>query len=86
MKHSNGWFLTSMMCNYDCETKETMIPFIDYLNTVDDLLEARGSAVSSCNEVGAVAGCQDAGWTSKHCATWLDNRRKSGKRGTLKCT
>ena len=47
------------------------VPFIDYLNGVDDLLEARYGITSRDVDTGVVATCQDDGWTTKECVDWL---------------
>ena len=44
---------------------------IDYLNMVDDLLEARYGITSGDVGMGAIASCQDDGWTPEKCVEWL---------------
>ncbi len=49
-------------------------PFIDYLNRVDDLLEARYGITSHDVDTASIAGCQDDGWTHEECVQWLANK------------
>ena len=47
------------------------MPFIDYLNAVDDLLEARFGITSNDVDTASIAGCQDDEWTPDECTSWL---------------
>ena len=49
----------------------SVMPFIDYLNAVDDLLEGRYGITSSDVGMGAIAGCQDDLWSVEECVEWL---------------
>ena len=49
----------------------TDVPFIDYLNAVDDLLESRYGITSRDVDTASIAGCQDDGWTPEECVQWL---------------
>ena len=48
-----------------------LVPFIEYLNAADDLLEARYGVTSNDVDVDVVAGGQDAGWSPEECVNWL---------------
>ena len=50
------------------------IPFIDYLNAVDDLLESRYGITSGDVDTASIAGCQDDGWSPVDCVEWLANK------------
>ncbi|MBT3192503.1 MAG: hypothetical protein HN341_08105 [Verrucomicrobia bacterium] len=50
---------------------EKIVPFIDYLNAVDDLLESRYGITSNDVDVASIAGSQDDGWTPAECVEWL---------------
>ncbi len=50
------------------------MPFIDYLNAVDDMLEIRYGITSNDVDTASVAGCQDDGWTPEDCVAWLADR------------
>ena len=47
------------------------VPFIDYLNAVDDLLEARYGVTSRDVGIASIARCQDDGWAAVECVEWL---------------
>jgi len=47
------------------------MPCSDYLNMVDDLLEARYGITSSDVGMGAIARCQDDGWSAQECVEWI---------------
>ena len=47
------------------------MPFIDYLNAVDDLLEARYGITSRDVDIASVASCQDDLWSPEECVEWL---------------
>jgi hypothetical protein len=47
------------------------VPFIDYLNAVDDLLESRYGITSNDIDMACIAGCQDEEWTPEECVQWL---------------
>jgi hypothetical protein len=47
------------------------LPFIEYLNTVDDLLEARYGITSYDVDTVSIAGSQDDGWTPEECVEWI---------------
>ena len=44
------------------------VPYIDYLNAVDDLLEQRRGSTSTQDEMETVDECQNAGMTPDECA------------------
>jgi hypothetical protein len=48
------------------------IPFIDYLNAVDDLLESQYGITNGDVDTASIAGCQDDGWTPEECVSWLE--------------
>jgi hypothetical protein len=52
-------------------TKETPLPFIDYLNMVDDLLEKYYGITSNDCSLEQVAQAQEAGDTPEQCVEWL---------------
>ena len=52
----------------------TSVPFIDYLNAVDDLLESRYGITSNDVDTASVAGCQDDAWTPEECVQWLADK------------
>ena len=47
------------------------VPFIDYLNAVDDLLEGQYGITSNDVDTASIAGCQDDSWTPEECVEWL---------------
>jgi len=47
------------------------IPFIDYLNAVDDLLEARYGITSNDVDMQGIAQAQEQGWTPEEHVEWL---------------
>jgi hypothetical protein len=51
----------------ECEN----MPFIDYLNAVDDLMEAQYGITSKDVDTASIAGAQDDGWTPGECVQWL---------------
>lgn len=52
-------------------TENTPLPFIDYLNAVDDLLEKYCGITSNDCGVEQIAQAQDAGDTPEQCVSWL---------------
>ena len=58
------------------------IPFIDYLNAVDDLLESQYGITSDDVDMASVAGCQDDGWSPASCVEWLQNKYDLGRSDT----
>jgi hypothetical protein len=50
---------------------ENPVPFIDYLNRVDALLESMFGITSNDVDVASIAGSQDDGWTPAECVEWL---------------
>ncbi len=55
--------------------KDALVPFIDYLNAVDGLLEARYGITSNDVDMDAIAGSQDDGWTPLECVQWIAEKR-----------
>lgn len=49
----------------------TMLPFIDYLDAVDALLEERIGRTSTQGELELIAASQESGETPAECAGWL---------------
>jgi hypothetical protein len=49
--------------------------FIEYLNAVDDILEADTGSTSTQAEMDTIAGNQDIGWAPEECARDLARRR-----------
>jgi hypothetical protein len=50
------------------------LPFIEYLNAADDLLEARYGITSDDVDIASIAGCQDDRWTPEECVSWLADK------------
>jgi hypothetical protein len=51
------------------------VPFIDYMNAVDDLLDALyGVGASDCSDPDDIAGAQEEGDTPEECASWIAER------------
>ena len=50
------------------------MPFIEYLNLVDDLLETRFGITSNDVDTASIAGCQDDGWTPTECVQWIADK------------
>jgi len=50
------------------------MPFIDYLNAVDDLLESRYGITSGDVDTASIAECQDDGWKPMECVSWLADK------------
>ena len=48
--------------------------FIDYLNTVDDLLEAQYGITSRDIDTAAIAQCQEDAWAPQECVQWLADK------------
>ena len=49
-------------------------PFIEYLNTVDALLDARYGITSNDVDTESIAKAQDDGWTPEECVRWLGEK------------
>jgi hypothetical protein len=50
------------------------MPFIDYLNAVDDLLEAQYGITSNDVDTASIAGAQNDRWTPEECVQWLADK------------
>lgn len=50
------------------------VPFIEYLNAVDALLEARYGITSNDVETEPIAKAQDDNWTPEECVEWLGTK------------
>lgn len=53
---------------------ENEVPFIDYLNAVDDLLESRYGITSNDVDTDVIAGFQDEGWSPEDVVAWLGRK------------
>ena len=50
------------------------VPFIDYLNEVDKLLEAQFGITSTDCDLARIADCQEAGDTPEQCIQWIGQK------------
>ena len=55
-------------------TDYTEIPFIDYLNKVDDLLESKYGITSNDTSMELIAGSQEYGETPEECVNYIAER------------
>jgi hypothetical protein len=70
----------------ECEN----MPFIEYLNAVDDLMESRYGITSNDVDAASIAGAQDNGWMPEECVQWLADkyelkRTDTGPYGGIQC-